>query len=312
MKRVRELVDAHSAYWWKLTDARPYALVRIGLSLCAFTNVAELWRRREEYFGPNASIGAKTVREAIGSEPYHSIFNHLTTDASVTACFLFGIVALVCLAIGFHARVAAIAVFVWHVSYVNRVFPVLHSWDDVYRCYFFLLAISPCGAVWSVDAWRKRGKNVGPPDAVPLVPSYGLRLMQWQFLVLYGVTMLSKVPDPSWRNGQLLGYFDASMYGRFPNEAFMARHDVLGSALTYASLLIEATIPFLMWRQRTRWFGLFVGWSFHLVIAITSRVEVFSFSVVPLYFAFFDGNDVDALVSAASRLRASVASKRAG
>ena len=159
------LAVAHTEWWWKPADARPYALVRIALSICAFTNVAELWRRREEFFGPNASVGLKSIREAIGDDPYYSVFHYATGDTSVALCFVLGVVALICLAIGFHTRLAAIAVFVWHVSYANRVFPVLHSWDDVYRCYFFLLAISPCGAAWSVDAWRTKKET-------PLVPGY--------------------------------------------------------------------------------------------------------------------------------------------
>jgi len=140
--------------------------------------------------------------------------------------------------------------------------------------------------------WTLRG-------SAPLasVPAYGLRLMQWQLAVLYMTTVWQKLPDPYWRNGQMLAYFSVSLFSRDPNGLFLVHHEWVSAVATYLSLAIEASIPWLLWFGRTRMLGLLAGFGLHFLIAVTARITVFSTCVLIPYAAFLEGPDIDWLAS---------------
>lgn len=278
--------------FWEKVDPRPYAIVRIGFAIASLFNWYELFVRRSQFFGPNGMIDGDIVRKAIAFQPYYSVFTHTRTDATMTAAFLVALVAIVALGVGFYTRVAAVLVYVFHLSYSHYAFPILHSWDALLRVYAFLVMLSPCGLAWSIDAKRAAARRVS--GGLPQQPSiYGLRLMQWQLAVIYVSTVWLKVPDASWRNGKLLAYFQMSMYSRFPSVTLLAKYEILSNLLTYASLAIEMSVVFLLWSARLRWVGVFLGVSLHLGIAATSRLTVFSLCIVAPYGAFLTGPDVD-------------------
>jgi hypothetical protein len=280
------------AFFWAPADPRAYALVRITLAIAGLANLVELWPHRAEYFGPGGMVPLSAVRDAIQGKFYWSLLYFVGSDAGVTAVFLFAALALLALAAGIGTRVAAAAVFAWQLSYCHRAFPVLHGWDAILRSYTFLVFVSPSGRVWSLDhVLRPR-----PADG-EAVPIYGLRLMQWQLLVLYTTTVWLKLPDGFWRSGQLLAYFSISQYSRTPNDLFLVRHEWLSALATYGSLAIEASVPWLLWAKRTRPLGLAAGLGLHVFIAATAQLGVFSTCMIAPYMAFLDGGDIDWLVS---------------
>ncbi|MEI4861456.1 hypothetical protein Q8G41_28095, partial [Klebsiella pneumoniae] len=86
--------------------------------------------------------------------------------------------------------------------------------------------------VWIVDRWLSPRES-DEDD----VPAYGLRLMQWQLLIIYTITVWLKVPDQYWRNGQLLAYFSVSFYSRTPDSLMLVNHEWLSALQTWLSLL---------------------------------------------------------------------------
>jgi len=304
-----EIADLPKRAWgwledlfWAEADGRAYAIVRVSFALAALFNWCELFVRRAQLFGPHGMIDGDVVRGAIANQPYYSIFTHTHSDGAVTAVFLVAFAAMIALGAGFHTRIAAFIVYAFHVSYSHYAFPVLHSWDALLRTYGFLVFISPCAAAWSLDAKRAaaRGKAIARPGA------YGLRLMQWQLAVVYVSTVWLKVPDVNWRNGRLLAFFQMSMYSRFPDVTLLAKYEVLSNLLTFSSLAIELGVVFMLWSTRLRFWGVFLGVSLHIGIALTSNLTVFSLCILAPYGAFFSGADIDRLESIARRLVAGV------
>lgn len=293
--RAQKLID----FFWGPSDPRTYALVRIALSFAGLVNLVALWPYRHDYLASTGMISLNVVRNASRGGFYSSVFFWVSSEAGVTVVVVVAALALVALGAGVWTRAAALVVFVWHVSYSLRAFPVLHSWDSILRIYSFIVLVSPAGRLWSVAHWL-RPKPSDSEDA----PAYGLRLMQWQLYVIYLMTFWLKAPDPFWRNGQLLAYFSVSVFSRTPNGLFLVRHEWLSALGTYLSLAIEAGVPWLLSFRRTRALGFLAGFGLHFMVGATAMLGVFSVCMVAPYMAFIDRRDIDWLTSRLSRLKA--------
>jgi hypothetical protein len=187
--------------------------------------------------------------------------------------------------LGVWQRLAAIAIFCWGASY-SAAAPIAQSgFDTILRVVGFALIVSPTVSAWSI---RKSRKDAAPP------PVYGLRIVQWQVMLIYVCTAWLKAPDPFWRAGEAISYFWMSMFSRFPSPAF-SHYGVLGAIFTYSTLLIEIALPFLLWIRKSRWFGIFLGVSLHFGIAMTSKLALFSLAVTVLYAAFLEREDFEKL-----------------
>ena len=291
---VRKVID----FFWGPSDPRTYALVRGGLSLAGLVNLIDLWGPRYTYFAATGVIAKDAVLRSARGGLYFSVFNWIDSETGVTLVFLGAAAALLALGLGFWTRASAVVVFAWHLSYSDRAFPILHSWDAILRVYSLFVLISPLGRVWSLDHLRRPAAADGED-----VPIYGLRLMQWQLFVIYITTVWLKVPDEFWRNGQLCAYFSVSLYSRAPNSLFLIRHEWLAAIQTYLSLVIESSVPWLLAFRRTRFAGLLAGFGLHLAIGVTSTLGVFSISMIGPYLAFLDRQDIDRIIALKGNLR---------
>ena len=212
--------------------------------------------------------------------------------------------AAIFLILGFWTRSAAILLHFWHLAYSYPGYPMSNGGDCIARAVGFLLIFCPLGEVWSMDA-RRRG-----PDAAPmsrLVPVYGLRLVQWQMMIMYVDTVWLKVADSFWRQGAVLPYFHISNFARTP-ILFFVFHEKIGTVLTFSTLVIELSLPFLLWNRKSRLLGVILGIGLHAGIAFASPLIVFSLLALSTYAAFLEGGDIEAVGRLLRPRRSSVAS----
>lgn len=272
-------------------DARSYAAFRIGVASSALSVWLELWPMRSSLFSSVGMLGpSSTVNRA-----RINLFDFGNRPEVVDAVFICALIAIISLLAGTFNRVAAIVVYLWTVSYSNQAAIALAGYDTVLRTTTFGLAISPAVAVWSLRPWWFAGTRRAPAR-------YGLRLMQWQLLLIYWCTVWLKAPDPYWRRGETISYMLMSNFARFPTPraAFMGLWDPI---LTWGTLVIELTVPILLWQRKSRFLGLALGLGLHAGIALTSKLALFSLAMLPLYLAFFERHDWDRLVLWWSNLR---------
>jgi hypothetical protein len=277
---------------WAPADPRTYALVRIAFSIAALANWLELWARRQEYFGPAGLIDHGLLLQQNQGAPYWSAFYLAPSETGVAVLFLAAGLAIIALGLGWHQRLAALLVFVWHVSYSHVAFPVLHGWDSVLRVYSFLVLVSPLPHTWCV------GSRPGPtPALLGGPPVYGLRLMQWQLAAIYLGTIWLKVDDPSWRSGEIVALFQVSIYSRIPDVTWLAHSPIAANLLTWGSLAIETSVVFVLASARWRWLGFGLGLVLHGTIALAATLTTFSLSMLAPYASFVTGKDIDEILN---------------
>lgn len=224
-----------------------------------------------------------------------NLFDLGNTPEVVDAVFVCALIAIVCLLVGTFNRIAAIGVYVWAVSYSNQAPLALAGYDTVLRTATFGLMISPVVSVWSVRPWWFAGST--RPQ-----PRYGLRLMQWQLVLIYWCTVWLKAPDQYWRRGETISYMLLSNFARFPTPE-AASLGLWDPVLTWGTLLVELTVPVLLWQRKTRFVGIALGFGLHAGIALTAKLALFSLAMLPLYVAFLEQGDWDRMAQWWSKLR---------
>jgi hypothetical protein len=267
-------------WFFRDVDARSYTAVRVAFATVALAIWCDLWPLRYTFFADIGMFGAVS-----GPPTQLNVFALGNSTLLVNVVFLSSLVAIVCLFLGILVRVTSILVYVWVVSYSTQTSAVLAGYDTVFRTTAFAVILSPAPAAWSLrPQWLTKTKQA--------LPRYGLRLLQWQLLLIYWCTVWLKAPDQYWRRGEVISYMLLSNFSRFPTP-HAASLGLLNPLFTWGTLLIEALVPILLWQRHTRSLGVFLGFALHAGIAATTKLALFSLAMVPLYLAFFEQQDWD-------------------
>jgi hypothetical protein len=258
-------------------------------------SLAHAWNRF--WFAPQATsslallriaFGSLTVMWAMNLAPDVDTFlapNGLVDGHGAAPLVLAGLVlAATGVAVGFYTRLSCATVLLC-LLWIDRINPLIwNSGDVLLRHVALFLTLAPAGDALSVDRWRRdRDRFWDFPSRAP----WALRLVQIQLVLMYIVTVVAKLQGASWRSGEAVSYIL-----RVPEDARFALPTAITAAplgagvLTYGTLAVEAAIPLLIWNRRLRPFVLGVGAFFHLAIAVTLRVGLFSWIVLVTYLAF--------------------------
>jgi hypothetical protein len=257
-------------------DTRAYAAVRISYALACFWVLCEMWPERAAYLSDRGMVGSLVKVWLIP-------FSHDRSQLTVSAVTLLALFASVTLMFGILPRVSAALLFVWHISLSSTAYIVLSGYDVLLRMVGFLVLLSPSARRWSVLT-----RLGGPRDLE--APVYALRLIQFQTCVMYWHTVWLKLPQPVWRSGMLVSYFQMSLYSRLPST-FWADHPRVSVLLSWGTLATESLLPVLLVWRPTRRLGMLLGLSFHASIAFTSTLGTFSLAMLPLYASFLRDED---------------------
>ena len=217
------------------------------------------------------------------------------TDNMTVICGAFAVwmAATVAMLLGWRTRIASILVWLGAMCFLARNPNLKNGGDDTLQVALFLLMISPCGRVLSLD-WlrqiRKWRKSEGTSEASipgsllrPTIPPWAVRLFQLQLCVIYFTTGVAKLRGYTW-------WYGTSVHNVL-NDITMSRWSFaqlplpiwVTAPLTYASLIFEVFFPLLVLYPKTRKWTLWFGISFHLGIYATIEVGWFSFYTMAMY-----------------------------
>jgi hypothetical protein len=277
---VRNAAEGLEQWFLGPADPRAYACMRIGYAFAALCVLIDFWPLRNTLLASTGMFGGADDSAPIVTL---NVFRVATSEGAVALVFAAVAAALVALALGVLPRLTAFVAYGWVLSYSDTAQTALSGFDTILRVVGFVLVVSPQVPTWSVGPRWANGSSAQPPR-------YGLRLVQWQLMLIYVCTVWLKAPDEFWRRGEAIPYFMMSMFARHPSPVF-SHHPALGALLTYGTLLVEISIPFLLWMRKTRMFGVALGMGLHIGIALSARLALFTIAMLPLYASFFEAED---------------------
>jgi uncharacterized membrane protein YphA (DoxX/SURF4 family) len=217
-------------------------------------------------------------------EPYVSWYPELPRSLYLGLLWL-GVVAVLAMMLGVVTRVATAAVFgiVTYNMFLSTT--NFHNNRAFLVVVLGVLACAPCDRELSIDAWwrRRHGSAALPNEA----PGWPLWLLRFEASVVYGASGTSKLLDRDWWGGNVT--WDRVVHG----EAHLRAHTILPNWFidmlvdrnfhTYAAKVLVCTelfIAFGLWSRRTRYAAIWIAVVFHVVIEVTSSVEIFSYLAI--------------------------------
>jgi hypothetical protein len=261
-------------------STRSSALLRIGLAVIVYTRFADA-----ATFGPTTDwLGAGIMLAYWGA----------------TTATLFG----------WHAQLATAATALSMIAGVAYFGVALHQseWSAHHHVYLLIAAtacsaLTPNGRSYSLDRWRALARSRAAGTAPP--PERGragaLYLMAVQLSAVYFWGAFNKT-TLGWLSGdkfesQLLAFIFDSDPPAVPGwHAFVAGSSIATVALEYA-------LAFGLWSRAARRWLVPIGIAFHVVIYMTLPVTVFSALSCLMYLAYFDPDDVHAVIDRLSGAR---------
>jgi hypothetical protein len=274
--------------WYRPADPRVYALFRIAFSIAALVNLVDLWFLRFEFFSEKGMVNPVVAYLDKWNGTSISIFPFFNSEQAVTAIFIIAATYIVFLGIGFLSRFSVILVYFWQLSYVNANSLILCGWDSILTIYAFIMIFSPISETWSLDSYINQ--KFFKAEIKKEVPAYGLILMRFQAFIIYLSVALLRLPNPFWGNGDLLTYVLLSEYFHF-SAPWVVHFQYPMAVLNYLFSILEFTIPFLLLSSKFRGLGFILGYSFHILIAISTNIYIFQICMMILYLPFLSRPD---------------------
>lgn len=151
----------------------------------------------------------------------------------------------------------------------------------------FLLAFTPCGAAWSLDAWRARAKGNSTPAGLPVSGAgWPLRVVHVLLALAYlsaGMTKLARGAE-EWFSGYTLQYYLSFHALRSQSEPglWLMRHHGLMVAGASALILFETSFVLSLWVRRLAWIWAIGSLLVHTGASVCMGVHFPSFPLLAL------------------------------
>ncbi|GAB4143216.1 MAG: hypothetical protein Tsb009_14180 [Planctomycetaceae bacterium] len=165
-----------------------------------------------------------------------------------------------------------------------------------------ILAMSQCGAVWSVDSWlkRRRAGNAASENALPSTPpksaAWPRRLLQLLIAIVYFGAAMTKFHTPAYFSGdQMVTWMLTNVNFANPLGEWMSQFTPLIVLFSYVAVVWEVAFIFVCWRGRGRTIALGLGVIFHIMTTVMLGLVVFPMVCIPIYAAFFNEKDFQKL-----------------
>jgi hypothetical protein len=274
---------SRSPWWTQPVAAERLAALRIGVALVLLLDVVGTYLpRATDFFGADSLTAPGTHTEHVAMLERHRVLLDGIRSAAVWEALLYVLAAsAVLLGLGIVPRLAAAMAWFLSIS-ITQLNPDLHnSGDQVRNILLFFLMLCPCGAVWSLAAWRRRRAS-GPGEPV-LVHPWPLRLLFLQLIVIYFMNGVYKLRGAHWLSGMALvqtlgdvGWTRWS-FADWPLPVWLMQ------LMSWTVLVWEIGFPLCMWIRWLRVPALIMGVLFHVGTGATMQLGPFPLYMLCLY-----------------------------
>lgn len=285
-------VDAWDRFWFTPTTADTLALLRIGTGGMLLYSHLVLAMDLPTFLGDAALIDNATSRSLQDGTlgPAAAVWSSLWWLDSPVAYWThhaFTIAVTLCMTIGLATRITVPIAVVMQWMLIHRLLGALFGLDQIVTYAAMYLAITPCGAVWSVDAWIRDRPSGGASDAsaasdasgggrggwlpadVPSVSAnLGTRLLQLHLCAIYLFGGLAKARGEMWWDGTALWFAISNAEYQSIDVTFLSAYPRVFTGLTHVTLFWEVFYVALVWPRLTRPVTLAMAVAVHAGIAV--------------------------------------------
>jgi hypothetical protein len=272
------LLKALRTFWF-----RPEPVYTLGLIRIAFGALIVAWTLSfpldlSDLFGING-VAPEPPRN-----PYvWTIFRIWPGGQALLIGWLVLLLSALAMTVGWHSRLASIAVCILILSFQHRNPSVFNAGDVLIRIEALFLALAPSGAALSLDQRRLAGVFWSAQVRAP----WAIRFMQVQLSVLYLASVRWKLSGTAWPEGTAVSYaLRLQDMLVVPAPKWFIDNPMFVNVATWGALAVELSLGVLVWNNRVRPWVLLAGVGMHVSIMLTMGVGFFAPAVFVLYLAF--------------------------
>lgn len=255
-----------------------YVIVRIGFGLVIGITFLTGWADAQKWFGPNGMVSFEASRAIVDPDTLTLFQIFPRSESAVTVLYTLVIIQAACLVLGIYGRFQAACLFVLLASFHHRNNAWCDAEDTLMRLACFYMIFMPLDARWSVRNLLASSTRHGRPGACEYWP---LRLFQFQMAVIYLSTGILKFQGADWRNGTAVYYsLNLVQYHRFPLPDFMMNSLLFSQVSTWAVLVLELALPFMLFIPRLSLFAIACGIFLHLSIDYALNLFLFEWAMI--------------------------------
>jgi len=201
---------------------------------------------------------------------------------------------LLAVSVGWMTRFSLIAATVLYMYFVPLdMISTANKYTVLSGHALFLLSLSQCGSIWSVDAWLKRMRGA-TPEPPPRFPVWPQRLVQLLVGIVYLSAAFTKLHTPSFFSGdQLVFWMLTDTTASNPLGDWLSMYPALAPLTAYMTVIWEVAFIFVAWRGVGRIAMLSIGVVFHALTWSMLGLIVFPLLYCVLYLAWLHEGDVE-------------------
>lgn len=304
-------IDAWDRFWFTAVDPITLSMIRVACGILLLYSHLVLATDLMSWVGPNAWIDSSLASDlhngAYGpAEASRSYLWHITSPTLLWIHHIVVMVVTGLFAIGCLTRITAPLAWFFQLMLVHRLTGSLFGFDQIVTYTAMYLALTPCGARFSVDAWwrNRRGDRDGgwmlPGTERSIAANVATRLLQIHLCVIYLFGGLAKSRGETWWDGTAVWYSVANLEYQSIDMTWLANWPTLFSALTHATMFWEIFYIALIWPKLTRPWMLAGAVAIHGGIAAFLGMITFGAMMMVANFVFVPPDWLAERVSAAN------------
>ncbi len=271
-------------YLFGYTSGYSLALIRIFVGSLSFFSWLAILPWMEDWYFESGFLPHAFIKKYAGDGNFNPLM-WWPSDNLVRVVFALLLLSSLGVILGYRTRISCWIMFICTVVLHHRNPIILNSGDTLLRQAMFLLALSQCGAVWSLDQKRTGIEEI----RVPVFPQ---RLIQVQLAVMYLTTVIHKLRGTMWLEGSAAWYPPRlTEFQRFPVPPFMDAPPFLQIG-TWGTLIVEVALATLIFSKPYRKWVVLAGIALHLGIEYRFNIPWFAFICTSLYVSHYDGDEV--------------------
>jgi hypothetical protein len=278
----RSMRESFGDFFYSQETPYGIALMRIALpSVLLFVVVPRWFHARELFSSDGATASLATNYGAFDFPPEPS-------GAVAVALMTLLILTLISSSIGWYTRVSLVISFSLY-TYLNLLdcLSTLTKYSVISSHLLLLLALSPCGSVWSMDRWTSKEK------LRPRFHIWPRRLMQLLIGLIYlGAATTKLHTNTYFTSDQLRYWMMTDVNNNNPAGEILSFYPELLILMANVAILWQLVFVFVVWQPRVRVVALGMGAFFHLTTTPTLGLYIFPFVMLSSYLCFLSEHDV--------------------
>ena len=279
---LRDLAAAWDRFWLAPLAPDTLGILRIATGLMLLYSHAVWSLALDEFFTEGGWQPAEFVAASTRGAGWS--YWWWVPDRLIWPVHWVSLAVLAAYAAGLLTRVTKWLAVVVVLSYAQRTPYANFGLDQISGMLALYLALGPCGARWSVDAWLGRtGAAASAPTAAARLAT---RLIQVHLCVIYLYAGLAKLKGTAWWNGEAIWMTLANEEYQSLDLTLLAWHPRLTEAMTHGTVAWELSFWALVWVRRLRLYVLAVGTLMHFGIGAFLGMWTFGIIMTIAYLAF--------------------------